>query len=166
MTAPMVKIRKARTPDVAQILSIQRSAFQRYVGELRPEQIPPLHETAAEARHDLRAKSFLVADIGTIAGSVRYTIRGGVCHIERLSVMPAMQGQGIGKALLSAVEQKTAQRAHKLYLETGALADNLIAFYTKLGFSVEARFCRHYGGFDWIAFSKFPERMTRSRKGH
>ncbi len=58
-------------------------------------------------------------------------------------------------ALVSEVEKRVKGDAHKIYLETGLLASNLLMFYTKLGYSGEAVLRRHYGGFDWIVFSKF-----------
>jgi isochorismate pyruvate lyase len=156
MSDTVIIVRAATPSDAKRILSIQKAAFSRYVGPLRREQIPPLHETARELKNDLTAKSLLLAEYdGTIAGSVRYAIRGGVCHIERLSVLPSLQKRNIGRTLLETVEQACVGRAHKLYLETGLLAANLVPFYAKLGFFAEARFASHYGEFDWIAFAKF-----------
>lgn len=162
MSDTIIVVRAAMPSDAKRILSIQKAAFSRYVGPLRRKQIPPLHETPEELKNDLIAKSVLLAEYdGTIAGSVRYTIRGGVCHIERLSVLPSLQKRGIGRALLDAVEQACIGRSHKLCLETGLLAANLIPFYTKLGFFAEARFASHYGEFDWIAFAKFTRQPCR-----
>jgi isochorismate pyruvate lyase len=160
MSDTVIIVRTATPPDSNRILSIQKAAFSCYVGPLSRKQIPPLHETARELKNDLAAKTVLLAEHdGTIAGSVRYTIRGGVCHIERLSVLPSLQKRGIGRALLDAVEQACVGRAHKLYLETGLLAANLVPFYTKLGFFAEARFTSHYGEFDWIGFAKFTRQI-------
>jgi len=53
------------------------------------------------------------------------------------------------------VEKRVSCAVHKIYLETGLLTDNLFIFYTKLGYSGEAILRKHYGGFDWIVFSKF-----------
>jgi hypothetical protein len=50
----------------------------------------------------------------------------------------------------------------KLYLETGLLENNLLLFYTKFGYSGEAVLRNHYGGFDWIVFSKFIERDLKT----
>ncbi len=151
-------IRAARESDLAEVLNIQKSAFARYTEFLLAEQIPPLSETFDGVLEDFRKKTILVAETeDRLAGSIRYGIKGGVCIIERLSVVPALQGKGIGKALIEAVEKRAATEAHKIYLETGLLANNLLMFYTRLGYSGEAVLRKHYGGFDWIAFSKFIE---------
>jgi len=151
-----MEIREAGERDVPALLDIQRAAFARYVGELRAEQIPPLKETAEEMKDDLRSRGFLVAIVeGQPAGSVRFFIRAGVCILERLSVEPGFQGRGVGRMLVNEVERRARGSAHKVYLETGLLAGDLIRFYTKLGYAPEAVLRRHYGDFDWIAFSRF-----------
>jgi len=150
-----ITIRKAAPADAEHIIAIQKRAFQRYVGPLTPEQIPPLHESLEAVRIDIERKTVLVALSDQLpAGSVRCTIKGGVCMIERLSVDPAFQRNGIGKALMNAIEKEASGRAHKLHLETGLLADNLLPFYARLGYVAEALLPQHYGGFDWIALAK------------
>ncbi len=153
-----ISIRSALEADLQTVLDIQKSAFMRYTEFLSAGQVPPLNETFDELRKDFLNRTILVAEINNrLAGSVRFGIRGGVCILERLSVGPELQGNGIGRALVKAVESSVAGRAHKLYLETGLLADNLLLFYMKLGYSGEAVLRKHYGGFDWISFSKFIE---------
>ncbi len=152
----MITIRPATESDLQGLLEIQRAAFMRYTEFLRPDQIPPLSETLSDVRQDNRLKKILVAEWNSVlSGSIRYSIRGGVCAIERLSVSPDHQGNSVGRALVSEVEQRAKGNAHKIYLETGLLANNLLMFYTKLGYSGEAVLRKHYGGFDWIVFSKF-----------
>ncbi len=151
-----VAIRHATASDLPGLLDIQKAAFARYTEFLAPGQIPPLNETIAGVRSDFNDKQILVADFrGILSGSIRYLIKGGVCLIERLSVHPDYQGNGMGRALVSEVEEHAKGNAHKIYLETGLLAHNLLTFYTRLGYSGEAILRKHYGGFDWIVFSKF-----------
>lgn len=151
-----VLFRNASDDDLVALLAIQKDAFVRYTDHLLPTQIQPLNETLDDMRKDMLYKSIIAACVGgSLAGSVRYYNKGGVCIIERLSVTPELQGKGIGRSLIAKVENRVAGMAHKIYLETGLLASNLLTFYSKLGFSGEAIFRRHYGGFDWIAFSKF-----------
>lgn len=145
--------------DLIALLAIQKDAFARYTNDLLPEQIAPLNETLEDIGKDMKYKSIIAAYVnGGPAGSVRYYNKGGVCIIERLSVAPVLQGNGIGRGLITEVEKRVLGAAHKIYLETGLLASNLLMFYSKLGFSGEAILRRHYGGFDWIAFSKFIEK--------
>jgi len=149
-------IRATVETDLSELLDIQKAAFMRYTDWLLPEQIPPLNETLDDVRKDFQNKHILVAEVkGRVGGSVRYMIKAGVCILEKLSVVPELQGSGIGRALVTEVEKQARDKAHKIYLETGLLADNLLRFYTKLGYSGEAVLRKHYGGFDWIVFSKF-----------
>jgi len=152
-------IRQARKEELAAILEIQLAAYRVHTSWLRPEQIPPLNEGVEDIEADFSHKVILVAETGgRIAGSVRYAIKGGVCILERLSVSPDIQRSGIGRQLVGEVERLAFPSAHKVYLETGLLADDLLKFYSALGYSGEAVFKNHYGNFDWIAFSKFAER--------
>ncbi len=151
-------IRDAVETDLSELLDIQKAAFMRYTDWLLPDQIPPLNETLDEVRRDFHNKHILVAEVeDRLAGSVRYAIKAGVCILEKLSVIPDLQGNGIGRALVTEVEKQVSRKAHKIYLETGLLANNLLMFYTKLGYSGEAILRKHYGGFDWVVFSKFTE---------
>jgi GNAT superfamily N-acetyltransferase len=151
-----IELREAAEDNLSELLVIQKEAFRRYTDHLLPEQIPPLNETADEMKKDLKYKCIIAAFCdGSPAGSVRYYNKGGVCIIERLSVKPSCQGKGIGRCLVGEVEKRARTNCHKVYLETGLLASNLLIFYSKLGFSAEAILRRHYGRFDWIAMSKF-----------
>lgn len=149
-------IRKATESDLDALLEVQKAAFLRYTDFLLPEQLPPLNETIEQVKKDLELKTVLVSENGGgISGSVRYFVKGGVCIVERLSVLPKHQGKGIGRGLVTAVEGQVTGQAHKIYLETGLLAHNLLLFYTKLGYTGEAILRNHFGRHDWIVFSKF-----------
>lgn len=151
-----ISIRDARESDLPEVLDIQKATFIRYTEFLSPEQISPLNETISGVRLDFNTKRIFIAGFrNRLSGSIRHVLKGGVCIIERLSGHPDFQGNGIGRALVSEVEKRVKGDAHKIYLETGLLASNLLMFYTKLGYSGEAVLRRHYGGFDWIVFSKF-----------
>lgn len=154
--APAQLVREATESDLAALLEVQKSAFLRYTDFLLPEQLPPLNETLAQVGADFRLKTILVSEnSGGISGSIRFSVKAGVCIIERLSVLPKQQGKGVGRALVTAVEKHVTGKAHKIYLETGLLAHNLLLFYTKLGYSGEAILRNHFGRHDWIVFSKF-----------
>jgi predicted N-acetyltransferase YhbS len=149
-------IRTATESDLAALLEVQKAAFLRYTDFLLPEQLPPLNETLEQVNKDLLLKTILVAENGGgISGSIRYFVKAGVCIIERLSVLPKHQGKGVGRGLVTAVEKQVTGGAHKIYLETGLLAHNLLLFYTKLGYTGEAILRNHFGRHDWIVFSKF-----------
>ena len=148
-------IRFAKKMDLEAILEIQFRAYTVHEDWLLPQQIPPLNETIDELTKSFDNIAIIVATKeDEIVGSVRYQIKSGVCFLERLSVDPKIQRQGIGKKLVLEVEHCATPTAHKVYLETALLAADLIQFYTDLDYSAEAILKNHYGNFDWITFSK------------
>jgi ribosomal protein S18 acetylase RimI-like enzyme len=156
--AEEVRLREAVEADVNGILETQRAAFERYAPFVQVDAFPPLCESAEGVLEDIRKKTVLVAEDmgGFIAGSIRYSLNAGVCIFDRLSVHPSHQGRGIGKLLVHEVERSVAAKVHKIMLETGLLAEQLLIFYTRLGYSGEAVLRNHYGSEDWIVMSKFP----------
>ncbi len=152
-------IRKAQHSDLEDVLKVQFKAFHVHTQWLASDRIPPLNETFDGVKKAFQNKVILVAVRDEkIVGSIRYYIKTGVCFLERLAVDPACQKQGIGSALVQALEKQARGKAHKIYLETGLLAEDLIKFYSKLGYSGEAVLKKHYGNFDWLALSKFMNR--------
>jgi len=152
----LLMIRKAKLDELGLILEIQMKAFNVYTDRFAAEKTPPLNESIEQIQNDFKHKTILVACLDEkIIGSVRYDINLGVCHFDRLSVDPDYQKQGVGQQLILNIESSVAGISHKIYLETGLLASELIAFYSRLGYSGEAILTNHYGNFDWIVFSKF-----------
>ncbi len=155
--AKEVRIREAMESDVNGVLEAQRAAFERYAPFVKAASFPPLCERAEGVRNDINRKTVLVAEdlSGLIAGSIRYSLNAGVCALDRLSVHPTHQGRGVGRLLVREVERSVAGKVHKVFLETGLLAEGLLMFYTRLGYSGEAVLRNHYGAHDWIVMSKF-----------
>jgi ribosomal protein S18 acetylase RimI-like enzyme len=59
--------------------------------------------------------------------------RGG--YLRAIGVAPAMQGNGIGRKLMSFAEQRTARRAPNLYLCVSSFNRQAQAFYKNLGYA-------------------------------
>jgi len=151
----MLTIRGAIESDLPEILKIQAEAFEEYQGTY--ETSAWTKETLENVTLDSREKVILVAEWdGAVAGSVRYWIAGGVCVIRLLSVRPAYQGRGIGKALLREIERLAAD-AHKLYVCTMLRASRNIALFLKLGYRPESLLPDQYHHADLICFSKYPK---------
>jgi len=87
-------------------------------------------------------------------GSVRFWVAGGVCVIRLLSVSPAYQGRGIGKALMQEIE-RLATAAHKLYVCTMLRTSRNVTFFLDLGYHPEAMLPDHYHHTDLICFAKY-----------
>jgi len=95
--------------------------------------LPLLKANLAEPRSE-----FIVADDGKALGGVAYATAsedGKTVTLRRLYVRPAFQRSGIGRALLSEIEESFPE-AVKLRLEVVADNHQAMAFYRANGFSV------------------------------
>lgn len=149
----MLTIRRAIESDFPVILKIQAEAFGSYEGTY--DTAAWTKETLENIKLDARDKVILVAEWdGTVVGSVRFWNAGGVCVIRLLSVSPAYQGRGIGKALMREIERH-AMDAHKLYVCTMLRASRNITMFLNLGYRPEALLPDQYHHADLICFSKY-----------
>jgi len=152
----MLRIRIAIEEDFSVMLDIQRRAFAEYEGTYKTSGWTT--ETLEDIQRDAREKKMLVAEWdGQLAGSVRYWTVGGVCVIRLLSVDPAHQGRGVGKALMQTVEERVID-AHKFYVCTMLRTARNIGLFLALNYRPESLSPDHYNHMDMICFSKYPLR--------
>ena len=99
-------IQKADISDAAQILSLQKLAYQSEAEIYNDCKIPPLTQTLEEVESKFKDHIFLKAvEDGKIIGSVRGNILNSVTiYIGRLIVNPDYQNQGFGTKLLNKIE--------------------------------------------------------------
>jgi len=122
-------------PDrVGELFTLQRAAWV-VEGQLNGSlDIPPLTQTLAELVEELRTSRCLaVFDGHRLIGSVRGHERDGVLQVNRLGVVPDLQGRGVGSRLLTAIEATTD--AESATLVTGARSPANHAFYTRHGYA-------------------------------
>jgi N-acetylglutamate synthase-like GNAT family acetyltransferase len=93
---------------------------------------------------------------GVVVGSVRFWTVAGVCVIRLLSVSPAQQREGVGKALIREIERVTSD-AHKFYACTMLRTARNIHFFLSLGYKAETVLPDHYHHLDLICFAKYRE---------
>ena len=149
----MIMIRRATERDFPEILKIQQEAFSEYLNVY--EVSAWTTETLESIKQDAVDKAILVAESdGAMVGSVRFWTVAGVCVIRLLSVSPAHQGRGVGKALLQEVDRMAAD-AHKLYACTMLRTPRNIGFFLSLGYRPESLLPNHYHKLDLICFSKY-----------
>ena len=131
-----MQIETADINDAAQILLLQKEAFQSEAKAYNDFEIPPLTETIDELKQLFKNHIFLKATVdGKIVGSVRASLNNGTCHIGRLVVDPKFQNQGIGKKLLCEIERKCAS-CKRFELFTGIKSAKNIHLYEKAGYGI------------------------------
>ena len=129
-----VTVSRATEGDAGEILTVQRAA---YVSEAQLYDNPhmtALTESLASVREAIASEVVLVARSGTrVIGAVRGRVDGSVCRVGRLVVAPDMQGTGIGRRLLLALESHVPAAVFALW--TGGRSESNLALYRKVGYS-------------------------------
>ena len=129
-----MKIIPAKKEDAKQILDLQQRAYQQEARIYNDFSIPPLTQTLEEIRYEFDTHVFLKAVKELcIAGSVRASLDGTICHIGRLIVEPVFQGQGIGTRLMVEIE-KQFNDCLRFELFTGTKSTGNIRLYERLGY--------------------------------
>jgi GNAT superfamily N-acetyltransferase len=128
-------IDRAADADAGELWTLQRAAFLDEARELANPFIPPLNETLVQLRAALGEVRFLKAVDGhRIVGAGRLRVRDDAAWVERLAVAPDRQGEGIGSALIDALEAEAPPTARRFELHTAAVRSLNIAFYRRHGY--------------------------------
>jgi predicted N-acetyltransferase YhbS len=149
----MVRIRPATEDDFTALLEVQQAAFGEYANVYKVSGWTT--ETIESLKEDAKEKHIFVAEAdGAILGSVRFWTVAGVCVIRLLSVTPAHQGHGVGKALIGEIE-RVATDAHKFFACTMLRTARNIHLFMSLGYKAESILPDHYDHLDLICFAKY-----------
>jgi ribosomal protein S18 acetylase RimI-like enzyme len=130
----MPEIRVFRASDEPGVIALWEAC------ELVVPHNTPTHDIARKVA--FQPDFFLVAeaDGGDIVGSVMAGYEGHRGWINYLAVAPSLQGGGLGRELMSVAEEKLlAAGCPKVNLQVRSSNERVIAFYEKLGYSVEER---------------------------
>jgi ribosomal protein S18 acetylase RimI-like enzyme len=101
----MSELLRAELSDAAEILELQKLAYQSEAVLYDDWSIPPLTQTLNQIKKEFDETTFLkVCDSGRLIGSVRASIHDGTCNIGRLIVHPEFQHKGTGTRLMLAIE--------------------------------------------------------------
>lgn len=129
-------IERAGQNDLADILALQKLAYQSEAAIWNDYTIPPLIQTIEEITDEFARQHFLKSVLdGRIVGSVRAYQRDGTCYIGRLIVHPDVQNQGIGTRLMAAIEAEFPE-VHRFELFTGQKSVRNLYLYQKLGYHI------------------------------
>jgi len=129
-------ITSAKIEDAEAILGLQKRAYESEAKLYNDWNIPPLTQSLDSLRAEILAGGVLkYSQGGAIVGSVRAVLQDGKCEIGRLIVAPEFQGQGIGSALLAAIEARFPQ-ARSFELFTGSRSEGNIRLYRRHGYEI------------------------------
>ena len=110
----------------------------------------PVVKTTADIKAMITEKAalgygFLVAEMDGVVGFATYgQFRGGVGYARTMEhtviLSPAAQGKGIGRKLMTAIEDHArAGGAHSIFAGVSAANDAGVAFHARLGYAEVAR---------------------------
>ncbi|MDR3687651.1 MAG: GNAT family N-acetyltransferase [Coriobacteriia bacterium] len=146
-------IRRATRDESSAVAGVIRDGFKT-VADAIGQDIPPLHETAADVEETFDAgDAVLVAESdGRLVGTVRAeSLEGGGVMVRRLAVLPEVRGRGVARSLMRALEDAYPD-APRFELFTGAMATGPIALYESLGYKLIEP--REEMGFPLVWFEK------------
>lgn len=129
-------IYRASEKDLPEILALQKQAFGEVVKMLGFETAQPLEQTLEEIKDEFRKGIFLkcVTDGNRIIGSVRGHEDGnGSCMVGKLMVDVDLQNRGIGKSLMTELENYFPN-CSLFSLFTSTATPNTIHLYKFLGY--------------------------------
>ncbi|HLK13606.1 MAG TPA: GNAT family acetyltransferase [Fimbriimonadaceae bacterium] len=131
---PSVEIREMREADAAQVIALWDQVFAYPAPHNRPER-------AIQDKLAYQPELLFVATEGEkVLGTVMGGYDGHRGWIYSLAVAPEARRRGIGSALVRHVEGVLlAQNCGKVNLQILADNDGVVAFYKKLGYTVEPR---------------------------
>lgn len=136
-----VHIGPLRPAHAGEALTVQRAAYVSVAQQYAAVDLPPLTETLAELRADLdTGLPAFGAWLGRrLAGSVRGRPAGDRLEVRRLAVAPDLQRQGVGRALLAAVETAAPPEVRTFWLVTGVASERSLDIYRRAGYAVVGR---------------------------
>ncbi|WP_416211566.1 GNAT family N-acetyltransferase [Microbacterium xanthum] len=132
----MIDVREIRRSDAGEVLTLQRAAFVQEALIYGDPDMPPLTQTLDELEHELVENLGCVAlDGARIVGAARARLDGDLLLIGRIAIAPDQQGNGVGTALLSAVERRGRDAgAAEAELFTGSLSEANLRLYEREGY--------------------------------
>jgi ribosomal protein S18 acetylase RimI-like enzyme len=128
-----VTITAASISDAGEVMTVQRAAYVTEAQLYDNPHLSALSEPLDSVRKAIEDEVVLAARLGPrVVGAVRGRVEGPVCHVGRLVVAPDLQGRGIGRRLLQAIEEHVSVR--RFALHTGGISASNIGLYEKLGY--------------------------------
>jgi GNAT superfamily N-acetyltransferase len=144
------KVRLALEEDTNAVKACVVAAFEHYIERIGKPPAPMLLDFSAE----VQAKHVWVAQEGQriVGAIVQYETERGF-YIDTVAALPASQGMGVGKALLTFAEEEARRRGcNSIYLCTNSKMTENQVFYPRIGYFEYER--KHEAGYDRVFYSK------------
>lgn len=130
----MLTIQRATEADVEAMYRIQMLAFEAEGRLCGTREIPPLQERSESILDHVRTQiAFVAKDGDATVGCVRGVMDARTCTVRALVVEPSRHGQGIGSALLRALEAELRD-VDRIDLTTNTIVEGNVAFYERHGY--------------------------------
>ena len=132
------ELRTATYADAGELLTLQRACWLQEAISNESLDIPALHESLEDVRREVERWLTLVLRAGDrLVGSVRARQEGTTWFLGRLMVAPDLQGHGLGRRLLEAIEAAAPDGVESYALVTGVSSDANQRMYRKAGYRPE-----------------------------
>jgi len=147
----VVRLRSATPSDVPAIAGLVEAAFTRYIPRIGH---PPAPMDADHAGAVARGEVLVLDDDGgALVGVVELVAAPDHLLVDIVAVAPGRQGEGHGRALLAAAEERAAQLGvPELRLYTNEAMTENLALYPRLGWTETGR--AEERGFRRVFFAK------------
>jgi ribosomal protein S18 acetylase RimI-like enzyme len=151
----MMNIRRTKSNDIASLMLVLDQT------ELFPsEMLPDMIGSSLDSQSD--TDIWLTCDEnGTAVGfcyAIPEKLTEGTWNVLALAVLPSLQGQGIGRAIVQELEAILQKAGHRVLIadtSSDSAFDGTRAFYRKIGYTEEARIRDFWAsGNDKIVFWK------------
>ena len=130
-------LRLAQPSDAGELLTLQKACWVQEQEANPGVEIPPLHETLDDVLAWMQEWTVLVLRRGgRLIGAARGRAHGELWDVGRLMVAPDLQGQGIGRRLLTAIEAAAPPDVTSYELFTGASSTRNQRLYRRAGYSL------------------------------
>ncbi len=129
------EVRLAVPSDAGELLTLQRACWVQEQQANPDVWIPPLHEGLADVQAWMREWTTLVLRVGgRLVGAARGRRDGGTWDVGRVMAAPDLQGRGLGRFMLGAIEEAAPPEVTDYLLFTGARSERNIRLYKKAGY--------------------------------
>jgi tRNA (guanine37-N1)-methyltransferase len=131
------ELRLAVPADAGELLTLQRACWVQEQQANPDTWIPPLHEGLADVQAWMQEWTTLVLRAGgRLVGAARGRREGDTWDVGRVMAAPDLQGRGLGRFMLAAIEEAAPPGVTGYMLFTGALSERNIRLYKKAGYSL------------------------------